>query len=87
MRVMFSVVLLSMLVTLASACPPSPQPPVTDTGCAGACENLERLGCGIQGCEPACTKAQGTLTDIHPACLARAASKEEARACGSVRCP
>lgn len=99
MRFIFAVILSSMFVTLMAGCPlPDPHPPTPSadggdeldasrTSCASACENLHRLGCPIANCEQSCAKAQGSLTDLHPACLSRADSKEAARACGSVRCP
>lgn len=75
---------------------PAPPPDASDGGedldasrasCAKACANLTSLGCPISDCPAACTKAQGTLTDLHPSCIAKAKTKEEARACGSVKCP
>lgn len=91
--------LLFVAVTIAGCPnppPPVPPPPGYDGGeeldasratCGRACENLAHLGCAIGDCEVACQKSQGTVTDLHPACLAKAQTKEEARACGSVKCP
>ena len=56
-------------------------------------EAARKLGCpegtpdGGQSCVEVCRHTQAThLTDLHPSCLAAAKSKEQARACGSVKC-
>jgi hypothetical protein len=97
MRTLFAAALLAVI----PACPPSPSPPDsgTDAGsldagasvCALACANLSVLGCaeGLDAsCVATCEHAQSThLTDLHPTCLVSARSKQEARACQSVKCP
>ncbi len=58
--------------------------------CADACARLRVLGCqeGAPACEGTCTHARVTgLTELHPECLATAATKADARRCGSVTCP
>lgn len=65
-------------------------PNVNPSDCAKACANLFAIGCkeGEAGsCVPVCERANGTLTDLHPRELARAKTKEEARATKSVACP
>lgn len=57
--------------------------------CLRACSHLKTLGCpegADPNCEPVCSHAQGTLTDLHTNCLINAKSKDDARACKSVRC-
>lgn len=65
-------------------------PDTPTSACALACANLASLACA-EGKSPACTstceKANGTLTDLHPACLVNARTKADARKCGSVACP
>ena len=63
---------------------------VVDGLCADACARLRVLGCqeGAPACEGTCTHVRATgLTELHPECLAAAATKADARRCGSVTCP
>ena len=91
-----SIALVASLLLVVPACPPSPQPPapVGDAGgtlCSVACANLAGLDCPegrAPNCATTCEHAQvERLTDLHPACLALAKTKAEARACKSVSCP
>ena len=87
---------------LLMACQPAAQPK-QDAGDASvdldgaapmavrACANLVRIGC-IEGLNDSCVTTiervqNARITDLHPACLADAMNKAEARACGSVQCP
>jgi hypothetical protein len=78
----------SILVLLLLGCAHANVLPSGD--CQTACANLDRLGCP-EGKDPLCAstcvkvQSQG-LTDVHPECLAAAASPEAARACGTVTC-
>lgn len=62
----------------------------TAADCDPACRNLALLGCPegnpIASCVATCAAAQGKVTDLKPACLARAKTQEEARAVGTVKC-
>ena len=67
-------------------------PPPADGGstpCAAACANLAALGCQegkAPNCRSVCEHSQGTITDLHPAELAKARTKAEVRAL-KVACP
>ncbi len=86
-----------LVSTLAAECPTPPTPHPTgdaapDAGsCLTACSTLRGLGCkeGLaDNCVATCDHAQADkLVDLKPTCLTRAATKAEARACGSVSCP
>lgn len=88
---------IALLSLLAAECPAKPSPaPVGDAApdngsCAAACSNLRGLGCkeGLaDNCVATCEHVEATrLTELHPTCLTRAATKAEARLCGSVSCP
>jgi|SRR5208337_4663783 len=86
-------------VLVACHAPSSPPgdapPPAGDSdaslSCAGMCANLAAIGC-VEGadtnCVTACTKNQATPIVVMPvSCLASAADKGAARACGSISCP
>jgi len=82
---------IAALVAL-EACPPAPVtiPDSGDTSPAGVCAHLAALTCA-EGQAPNCAAvfahAQDSgLTDLKPACLASATTKEAARKCGSVQC-
>jgi hypothetical protein len=101
MKTLASILAIAVLALAFVGCPkptpgPNPPPDASDGGddldasrasCSKACANLTALGCPITDCPTACVASQGKLTDLHPACLAKAKTKEEARACGSVKCP
>ena len=85
-----------LVASLAAECPPRPAPhPVGDAApdggsCVLACATLRALGCreGLAAnCVLVCDHAESSrLTELHTGCLARAATKAEARLCGSVAC-
>ena len=85
-------IILALSIVLAACATPGPTPPPLPTDVyAGACANLAAIGCQ-EGAKPNCAAVmqraqESAITDLHPACLATATSKEAARACGSVRCP
>lgn len=63
------------------------------TRCVAACANLRRLGCpegeerDAGGCGAVCGHAAASRSfDLKPDCLAKAATVDEARACGTVLC-
>jgi len=62
--------------------------------CGEACVQLAKLGCpeatpkqGEESCYVVCARAEETKRfSLKPACIAKAATVDEARACGTVRC-
>jgi len=93
MRVLLVAAFVSFLACVTPAPLPPPPGPSPDVY-ASACANLAAIGCP-EGARPNCARVmqdaqEAHLTDLHPECLAglaKTASKEEARACESVRCP
>lgn len=79
--------LVAVALALTACELPPPQPPTVD-GCAAACENLRRLGCpegqptdAGESCEQVCDNAQASPAPLPTACVARAASCDEAAQC------
>lgn len=64
------------------------------SACGDACVQLAKLGCpestpkpGEESCFIVCTRAEETKRfSLKPACIAKAATVAEVRACGTVRC-
>ena len=60
--------------------------------CDTACNNLYILKCSegedVSHCTKSCKIAQSDkITNLRPGCLSSAKTKEDARLCGSVKCP
>lgn len=87
----------ALLLTACPPIPPvTPPPDASDASivhmdaagfdaCASACANLRLLACPEAGdfdaCATACRHANGALTDLAPACVAKAATPAAVRAC------
>jgi len=84
-----------LLALVFVACSPAPTPVEPKVGvdaapepCAAACETLKFVGCP-EGASPNCVRAcakQSALERTPVACWAAAHSRDEARACGQLRC-
>lgn len=85
--------ILTLVLLCASCTTVTPVPdPVTPSVeiYAEACANLAEIGCP-EGKDADCAGTMRTvqekrLVDLKPACLVKATSAEEARACGTVEC-
>ena len=80
-----------LLFALALASCATTPTPIPSADYAAACSNLARIGCqdGVPASCPAILEQMVTarLTNVNVACLISAATVQEARGCGGVRCP